>query len=134
MKFSKYIIPLILPLIFLATYSDPLIATETGSITGSVYCDLDENGICDCEEAGLKNIRVQAFAEHCGGTALQSVATDEKGNFTFGNFSPGTYFIAVDLDYVCGGRIPTTSNCRQVTLVNGEVVNVPAFGYSEFGK
>ena len=134
MKFSKYIIPLILPLILLATYSDPLVAAETGSITGSVYCDKDENGICDCDDGGLKNIRVQAFAEHCRGTALQTVATDEKGNFTFGNFNPGTYFIAVDLDYVCGGRIPTTSNCQQVTLVNGEVVNVPAFGYSEYGK
>ena len=134
MKILKYLIPLLLLAIVLSTYSDPLIAAETGSITGSVYCDHDENGICDCEEDGLKNIHVQIFTQHCGGIALQAVETDEKGNFSFGNFIPGTYFVAVDLDYVCGGRIPTTSYCQQVTLVNGETINLPAFGYSEFGK
>ena len=134
MKLSKHIIFLIVVITAFATYSDSLIAAEAGSITGRVYCDQDENGICDCDDGGLKNVRVQAFAEHCGGTALQSVATDEQGNFSFGSFNPGTYYIAVDLDYVCGGRIPTTSNCQQVTLVKGEVVNLPAFGYSELGK
>ena len=99
-----------------------------------MYCDHDKNGICDCEEKGLKNIHVQIFADHCGGTPLQTVATDEKGNFAFEKFVPGSYFIAVDLDYVCGGRVPTTSNCQQVNLMNGENINLPAFGYSEFGQ
>lgn len=134
MKLIKYATYLLLLAGLLITYSGQLIAAETGSISGNVYCDQDENGICDCDDGGLKNIHVQIFAEHCGGIALQTVETDGKGNFHFGNFDPGTYFVAVDLDYVCGGRVPTTSNCQQVTLVNGEVVNLPAFGYSEFGK
>jgi len=134
MKLLKYTIPLFLLAVLLTTYNSQLIAAETGSITGNVYCDQDKNGQCDCEESGLKGIHVRIFAETCGGTALQTVATDGKGNFHFGNFNPGTYFVAVDLDYVCGGRVPTTSNCHQVTLVKGEVVNLPAFGYSEFGQ
>ena len=134
MKFSKLVIPLLLLPLLLTTYSGQTGAAETGFITGNVYCDHDKNGICDCEEKGLKEIQVQIFTEHCGGTPLQTVATDEKGNFAFARFNPGTYFIAVDLDYVCGGRIPTTSNCQQVKLVNGENINLPAFGYSEFGQ
>ena len=134
MRISKFTAPLfLLPLIFTA-YSDLLPAAETGSIAGNVYCDHDKNGICDCEETGLKNIHVQIFAGHCGGNALQTVTTDEKGNFAFESFNPGTYFVSVDLDYVCGGRVPTTGNCQQVVLVNGENITLPAFGYSEYGQ
>jgi len=134
MRLSKFTAPLLLlPLIFTA-YSDHLQAAETGSITGNVYCDHDKNGICDCEETGLKNIHVQIFTEKCGGTALQTIDTDEKGNFAFKHFNPGTYFVSVDLDYVCGGRVPTTRNCQQVTLVNGENITLTAFGYSEYGQ
>jgi len=107
---------------------------ESGSIIGNVYCDEDKNGVCDCEEGGIKDIKVKVFTEHCGGTALQAVTTDEKGNFAFDNFKPGTYYVLVDLVYVCGGRVPTTKNCRQVTLSAGETVALPAFGYSEFGQ
>jgi hypothetical protein len=110
------------------------VAAERGSITGNVYCDRDKNGVCDCEEGGLKGITVEIFTEHCGGTPLQSVSTDEKGNFTFESFDPGTYFVMVDIEYVCGGRVPTTASCRQVQLVDGETVTLPAFGYTEFGQ
>ena len=134
MKFSILVTPLLLLAMLLTAYSGQTSAAETGFITGNVYCDQDKNGICDCEEKGLKNIHVQIFADHCGGTPLQTVGTDEKGNFAFERFEPGSYFIAVDLDYVCGGRVPTTSNCQQVKLVNGENINLPAFGYSEFGQ
>jgi hypothetical protein len=111
-----------------------LLASDRGSITGKVYCDRDKNGVCDCEEGGLKDITVEIFAEHCGGTPLQTVSTDEKGNFIFDRFDPGTYFVMVDIDYVCGGRVPTTASCRQVELVDGETVDLPAFGYTEFGQ
>ena len=134
MKFSITVISLLLLSLLLTAYSTQTKSAETGFITGNVYCDRDKNGICDCEEKGLKEIHVQIFTEHCGGMPLQTVATDEKGNFTFERFNPGTYFIGVDLDYVCGGRVPTTSNCQKVELVNGENINLPAFGYSEFGQ
>lgn len=134
MKFSRTATPLLLLCLLLPAYCGQTMAAETGSISGNVYCDHDKNGICDCEEKGLKNIQVQIFAEHCGGTALQTVSTDVKGNFAFEKFKPGTYFVSVDLDYVCGGRIPTTSNCQQVRLANGENITLPAFGYSEFGQ
>jgi len=134
MKLPKLATSVFLLALLSTAFSGQLMAAETGSITGNVYCDHDKNGICDCEETGLKDIPIQIFVEHCGGTPLQTVATDEKGNFAFGNFHPGTYFVLVDLDYVCGGRVPTTRNCQQIKLVDGETVNLPAFGYSEFGQ
>jgi len=133
-KLSKFAIAVLLVGLPLSTLNRQAEAAEPGSITGNVYCDRDKNGVCDCEEGGLKDIHIQIFIEHCGGNALQTVFTDEKGNFIFQSFEPGTYFVRVDLDYVCGGRVPTTSNCRQVLLEDGQTVTLPAFGYSEFGQ
>ncbi len=93
-----------------------------------------KNGTCDCEEQGLQGIPIQIFVEHCGGIAIQTVSTDQQGNFTFRDFEPGTYFVRVHVDYVCGGRKPTTVSCREITLKAGESVTLPAFGYSEFGQ
>jgi len=134
MKPSKLKTILFLMALLLSMPDAALVAAERGSITGNVYCDRDKNGVCDCEEGGLKGITVEIFTEHCGGTPLQSVSTDEKGNFKFESFDPGTYFVMVDIDYVCGGRVPTTASCRQVQLVDGETVTLPAFGYTEFGQ
>jgi hypothetical protein len=134
MKPSKLKTIFFLTTLLLSMPGAALVAAERGSITGNVYCDRDKNGVCDCEEGGLKGITVEIFTEHCGGTPLQSVSTDEKGNFTFESFDPGTYFVMVDIEYVCGGRVPTTASCRQVKLVDGETVTLPAFGYTEFGQ
>jgi hypothetical protein len=134
MRHAKLRSPIYLFALLLTAFSAQLAAADTGSITGNVYCDLDKNGVCDCEEGGLKDIHINIYVEHCGGVPLQTVATDEKGNFAFRSFDPGTYFVRVDLDYVCGGRVPTTRSCQQVHLVDGETVNLPAFGYSELGQ
>jgi len=126
-----------LPILLTLLLSAPgaaLLAAERGSITGNVYCDQDKNGVCDCEEGGLEGVTVKIFTERCGGTPLRAVSTDEKGNFTFDSFDPGTYFVLVDIRYVCGGRVPTTSSCRQVRIQDGETVTLPAFGYTEFGQ
>jgi len=134
MKLSRFALSLLLMALLLITWNSQVVAAEPGSVTGSVYCDKDKNGTCDCEEGGLEGIHIQIFVEHCGGTALQTIHTDKQGNFAFQKVEPGTYFIKVDLDYVCGGRVPTTANCRQITLASGETINLPAFGYSEYGQ
>ena len=134
MKPSNFSSLLIMLSLLLSVPGATLLAAERGSITGNVYCDSDKNGVCDCEEGGLKDITVEIFTEHCGGTPLQAVSTDVKGNFAFERFEPGTYFVMVDIRYVCGGRVPTTVSCREVQLTEGETVNLPAFGYTEFGQ
>ena len=132
MKLSKQT-ALLLPLILMACHTQ-LYAAETGSIAGNVYCDSDKNGICDCEEGGLKNIGIKIYTDQCGGNALQTIQTNAKGDFSFENLQAGTYFVKVDLDYVCGGRVPTTQSCQQVSMSAGETIMLDAFGYSEFGQ
>ena len=107
---------------------------QAGTINGSVYCDADEDGKCGCEEHGLKDIHIQLFAGQCGGMALQTIHTGEEGNFSFHVPRPGHYFVKVDLDYVCGGRVPTTTTCREVSLAAGETVELTPFGFSNYGK
>src|SRR5210317_2008749 len=106
------------PMLIIA--DEPVVMKEVDGINGRVYCDMNEDGVCDCEEGGLKGIHIQLFAEHCGGTALQTIHTDENGNFSFHVSESGTYFVMVDLDYVCGGRVPTTKTCHQVDYTSGK--------------
>lgn len=134
MKYLKltFLIILLAPLLVVA--GDPVAQTQADGINGSVYCDQDQDGVCDCDEGGLKGIHIQLFTEHCGGTALQTIHTDENGKFSFHVSETGTYFVMVDLDYVCGGRVPTTKTCQQVDYSAGEAVTLEPFGYSVLGQ
>jgi len=118
----------------LAVADNPVEHPQADGINGSVYCDENRDGTCGCEEHGLKGIHIQLFTEHCGGMARQTIHTDENGKFSFHVAEPGTYYVMVDLDYVCGGRVPTTKTCQQVTLVAGEAVTLEPFGYSVLGQ
>jgi hypothetical protein len=70
----------------------------------------------------------------CADTALQTITTDKKGNFTFQDIVPGTFFVQADLNYVCGGRVSNTTNCQQAVVTAGKTVSLPPFGFSEFGQ
>ena len=134
MKRARFITLLCLLVPALAIAAGDFRHEQAGTINGSVYCDEDEDGTCGCEERGLKDIHVQLFAEHCGGMALQTIHTDKEGNFSFHVPGPGRYFVKADLEYVCGGRLPTTGTCREVDLGAGETVTLPGFGFSQYGK
>ena len=134
MKSTKPNILYCLLILLLVAGSSLVIAAEPTRITGSVYCDHNQNGQFDHKEKGLKNIHVQIFAGQCGGNALQMIHTDEDGNFTFQGFDAGTYFVRADVACVCGGRMPTTTSCQKVVLSAGEAIELPPFGYSEYGQ
>ena len=131
MKRSIFAIFTVLLLVILI---GPAPAMASGTISGSVYCDHNNNGKLDDEDRGLENIHVQIFTLKCGGTALQTIHTNQDGGFTFQGFDPDTYFIRADVPCVCGGRQPTTTTCQKVELGEGEDVVLPPFGYTEFGQ
>jgi len=118
----------------MAVADDPVAATQIDGINGRVYCDLNRDGVCDCEENGLKGIHIQLFTERCGGTPMQTIHTDDNGKFSFHVHETGKYFVMVDLDYVCGGRVPTTKTCQEVDYSVGKVVILEPFGYSVLGQ
>ena len=122
-------------LVLVSTFgSAPLTASEPSFINGRVYCDHNKNGDCDQEDQGLANIHVQIFLDKCGGTALQTIHTDQDGHFSFHNFNANTYYVRADIPCVCGGRSPTTTTCQKVVLKDGETVHLKPFGYTEFGQ
>lgn len=115
-------------------YAGDQLPNMAAAINGKVYCDQNKDGQCDCEEHGLKGVHIQVFAEHCGGIALQTIHTDDEGNFSFHIPEPGKYFVMVDLEYVCGGRVPTTKPCQEVELAAGETATLLPFGYTVTGQ
>ncbi|MBB3019294.1 hypothetical protein FHR70_002359 [Microvirga lupini] len=67
----------------------PMIA-PTGSLSGQVWLDLDQDGIQDDgQETGLPGIEVRLI--DANGTILSTVTTDDKGEYRFSNLSFGTY-------------------------------------------
>ena len=66
MKPSKpVIIHILLALLLTAGYVQ-LLAAESTLITGSVYCDHNQNGSFDNDEKGLENIHISSWkGKHC---------------------------------------------------------------------
>jgi len=134
MRLSILVVSMLLLASLQAMSGEHIMGSDSGAINGSVYCDQNQDGQCDCDENGLRDIHIQVFTGHCGGMAQQTIHTDENGKFSFHINQPGTYFVMVDLQYVCGGRVPTTSICQKVELAAGETVQLEPFGYSVLGQ
>jgi protocatechuate 3,4-dioxygenase beta subunit len=71
-----------------------------GTITGMKFNDLDKDGKKDEDEPGLPGWEIQLFSfanapwqEGASSTPIQTVITDEDGNYTFSNIPSGAYQI-----------------------------------------
>jgi hypothetical protein len=62
-----------------------------GSISGSKFHDLNDNGTWDEEENGLSGWRIRLRRN---GVAFDSVLTDAKGGYEFANLGPGLYLVS----------------------------------------
>jgi hypothetical protein len=75
----------------------------TGAILGTVFNDLNGNGLMDAGESGSLSILLTLADIGCG-TALASTRTDSAGNFSFFNLPPGTF--CVTISYSSGLVLP----------------------------
>ena len=73
------------------TTIDPL----TASIAGSVFVDLNNNGVQDAGEA-IPNVEITLTGTDSLGNAVNvpSVRTDANGNYVFSNLAAGTYVVS----------------------------------------
>lgn len=113
---------------------EPATDSNTASITGGVFFDCDKNGECAEDETGLADMCVRLYHGACGEDMLQTHKTDEEGKFLFAGLSAGDYCVMTDFELrTCGyaGNHPTTSISRQVTLTEGEHVEVEWFGFGD---
>lgn len=135
MKKRKFT-PLVLLVIFtvlalVAAGCGPAEPQAPGTVTGRVYLDEDadaECDICDCDFY-LEGILIQIYEGNCGGTPHQTIETDEEGVFIFADLPPGDYCVSPKVKTICEGYKPTTPIQQKVSLLSGETVEVPWFGF-----
>jgi len=104
----------------------------TGSITGGVYNDCNNDGECDCDDKGIADITVRLYEGACGEFMIRSQQSDLQGEFAFRELSPGEYCVMTDVLPTCGGyagNAPTTSISRKITLEPGQDIDLLWFGY-----
>jgi uncharacterized repeat protein (TIGR01451 family) len=93
-----------------------------GSISGTVFNDLDLDGVFDSGESGIPGVTVTL------GTS--TTTTDSNGEYSFGGLPPGDYTVTeTNLD----GWISTTPDSVAVTLALDEDTTVN-FGDAQVGK
>jgi hypothetical protein len=72
-----------------------LLLHGTGTLSGSVFFDVDGDGVRDASELGVPGIVVRLAASGGTETAMeQSAITDNDGVYTFDELEPGTYQIS----------------------------------------
>ena len=65
------------------------------TIAGTVFADLNRNGVQDGGEAGIANVEMTLTGRLRGGGAVKVMAqTDKKGRFRFENLGPGKYTVS----------------------------------------
>ena len=68
---------------------------NTSSIAGTVFVDLNDNGIQDAGEAGIAGVTLNLTGTDVDGNAVdQTEMTDADGNYLFDNLAAGTYSVA----------------------------------------
>jgi len=89
--------------------------TEKAYVIGSVFVDLNGNGIRDEDEPGLANVRI--YLED-GRYAL----TDEEGKFHFDNVNPGVHVVRIDENSLPPGATPLLNSTLQGLLSPNSVL------------
>lgn len=110
-----------------------------GRIEGTVWSDVDRDGVEDAGEGGFSGVTVNLNGtETTGRTAFRQTATDSTGTFAFPALFPGTYTATVsDLAGILGQYTLTSGNKEDATvdtaniaLADGETHQTADFGYA----
>ena len=94
------------------------------SITGTVFIDLDTDGVPDAGEAGIPNVTVEVTWDGPDGPVVLTVTTDSNGDWSIDDIPAGDYTVTVIDATVPDGLLPTTPNNVAVTVPPGGTNNV----------
>ncbi len=100
---------------------------QQGTVSGTVFNDLNGNGVQDPGEPGLGGVTVQLL--NSNGNVIATTTTTGGGNYSFTNLTPGTYTVQ-ETDPV--GFVSTTPNTRTATVPPGGTAT-PQFGDQQQG-
>ncbi len=94
------------------------------SITGTVYCDKNNNSIADAGE-GLAGVIVTL--KNAGGGVVATATTDANGNYTFGSLPAGNYTVVAPT--AAGGCTVVSTNPIAICLAYGQISSGNKFRY-----
>jgi hypothetical protein len=118
------------------TEDEPGLCGYVGTISGTVFFDLDKNGTQDDPvEPGLPEWQVKLGAGACPSEGLQTATTDTNGDYTFTDIIQGEYCLTLMyMDYITD-ITDTTPNPRTVILPPGgeAIADFGIFGVPMFG-
>jgi autotransporter-associated beta strand protein len=97
---------------------------QLATITGTVFNDLNGNGIRDVGEPGIPNVVVH-LDKNNDGTIDQTAITNANGFYSFINLDPGTYAIR---QVVPPGFVQTTADPPPLTPTSAAVISNVNFG------
>jgi inhibitor of cysteine peptidase len=99
---------------------------EPGSLSGTVFEDLDGDGARDTNEPGLSYVTVQLVDSE--GNYLDGTYTDADGNYAFVDISPGSYVVT---SFAADGYLLTlpADETHSVALGEGEELSSVDFGF-----
>jgi hypothetical protein len=85
-----------------------------GSISGTVWMDLNANGAHDALEHGLANVEVRLTCVGCPGAGTPAFTqTDSGGNYSFGSLASATYSVEVAKEFPANLGILTSGGWTQ---------------------
>ena len=97
----------------------------TGSVTGTVFTDINKDGTPQPGEPGIPGVVVQLTGPD--GTVIATTTTGPDGNYRFDNLTPGTYGVVELQPAGLGSTANTGGDTRSVTVANGQSAAVIPF-------
>ena len=109
-------------------FGDKEIPPNTGDISGTVYDDLNGNGVWDDGEPGIGGVEVCLYEGSGTTTLVECTTTDPNGNYSFPDVEGGDYTV-VETDPP-GYNSSSPNELDPVTVVPGETTeDVDFFDY-----
>jgi len=101
---------------------------QTGTISGTVFSDVNGDGIKQPSEPGLGTVTVTL--KDSGGTVLHTAVTNSSGGYSFTDQEAGAYVVTATTPT---GFIATTATSQSVSLAAGGA-GVANFGFQQQGS
>lgn len=100
-----------------------------GSISGTVWWDVNYNGDWNSGEGGWNGATVRLHSGGCGGSVIASMTTGGSGGYSFNDLTPGNYCVSVVISCgSCSGTCASTADQRSVSVGSGQNVTGINFG------
>lgn len=106
-----------------ATRTFSVVVVQPRTICGTVFFDLDGDGVYDCQDFDISGVTVKLYDSN--NALLGTDVSDCGGDYSFGNLGPGTYRVVAT---AYAGLKASTTNERTVTIA-GSNVCVPRIGF-----